>query len=961
MPAVALPVSRCSECGFENPRRWVSCARCGHLLGPGLGQTVTRRLSTITRNISLSNDELVEVDGEASTNEENSDGDGDDKTRLFHVSTTIDARPLVGQDAAVGTLRQQIDLAFSERRVTLTHVQGGAGMGRTRLLERASELAARQWLNTRVCYAACRSHDDGPYAPFSRYLLERFGVTPASSPSQVRADMLSTVTDALPDASADEARELTHLLGHIAAIPFPDSPILAALTGSPDELHERACQALLQLLQGDARTRPLLLLLDDMQRAEADAFALIERLLASPMPMPIAIVVAGDESIAPQVAKLAELAPTHIARIQPLRESDIVDLVTALMPRLHSTPDAFVSALCHRSQGNPSALRELIRVSEERGLFVEVNDALEIDMARFERGELPLTLSDAVRARLAALPAHELMVMQWAAVVGELFWDGALLAIARFESARPAPQIDPILRWTQAQDELRLAEALEQLELKGFVVRLGDPVRPGLCEYTFPVAGTRSIVYAELPESSCRARHAIVARWIRLATPLAKEGAAATLGLHLERAGQAAEAARAYLTASAEERARLRTTMALRYAQKALSLTAADETGGRIEALHEVGSLLATLGQYPQATAAFSEIVELAWKLGARGAGGAALNRLARIHRQRGEHGSALEYLHRALLLFRDAHDERGIASTYDDMAQVHRSLGDLEPALGAAEQALAARRSMQDARGEAVSLTTIGLIELDRGRLALARQHFEAALDVRQRGDVSDPEGVLQTEIGLGRLEFHEGSPPSAIERFAVALERAREMNHRQLQSRLLLCSGEAQLALGAIERAQQLLLEARALAGSLRDQKALTEVELQLGLCALAHDDGSAAQKLTAALTLAREHGTRETIATAHRAVARVRARTLFDQDRVSASDDASAAESSFRESIRIFEESGNAREAARTRAELGYHLVERGAGERARAALGEAYAALKPLALPDLARVTETLEQL
>ena len=311
--------------------------------------------------------------------------------------------------------------------------------------------------------------------------------------------------------------------------------------------------------------------------------------------------------------------------------------------------------------------------------------------------------------------------------------------------------------------------------------------------------------------------------------------------------------------------------------------------------------------------------------------------------------------------MFRDAHDERGIASTYDDMAQVHRSLGDLEPALRAAEEALAARRSMQDARGEAVSLTTIGLIELDRGRLSLARQQFEAALDVRQRGEVSDPEGVLQTEIGLGRLEFHEGSPPSAIERFAVALERAREMNHRQLQSRLLLCLGEAQLALGASERAQQLLLEARALAGNLRDQKALTEVELQLGLCALAHDDGSAPQKLTAALTLAREHGTRETIATAHRALARSRSRTLFDQERAGASDDATAAESSFRESIRIFEESGNLREAARTRAELGYHLVERGAGARARAALGEAYAALKPLALPDLARVTETLEQL
>src|SRR6201999_2485972 len=34
---VAALVVRCAESGFENPRRWVACARCGHLLGPGHG------------------------------------------------------------------------------------------------------------------------------------------------------------------------------------------------------------------------------------------------------------------------------------------------------------------------------------------------------------------------------------------------------------------------------------------------------------------------------------------------------------------------------------------------------------------------------------------------------------------------------------------------------------------------------------------------------------------------------------------------------------------------------------------------------------------------------------------------------------------------------------------------------------------------------------------------------------
>jgi hypothetical protein len=60
-------------------------------------------------------------------------------------------------------------------------------------------------------------------------------------------------------------------------------------------------------------------------------------------------------------------------------------------------------------------------------------------------------------------------------------------------------------------------------------------------------------------------------------------------------------------------------------------------------------------------------------------------------------------------------------------------------------------------------------------------------------------------------------------------------------------------------------------------------------------------------------------------------------------------------------MFEESGNFHEAACTRAELGFYLAERAGGARARAALGEAHAALEPFSSPTLDRVARTLEQL
>ena len=78
---------------------------------------------------------------------------------------------------------------------------------------------------------------------------------------------------------------------------------------------------------------------------------------------------------------------------------------------------------------------------------------------------------------------------------------------------------------------------------------------------------------------------------------------------------------------------------------------------------------------------AFEEIVRLAWVFGARGRGGAALNRIARIERERGEPRSgARPPTRRRCSLFSSIGDQRGVASSHDDMAQIHRMRGELEP-----------------------------------------------------------------------------------------------------------------------------------------------------------------------------------------------------------------------------------------------------------------------------------------
>lgn len=956
MAPQGIVVTTCSECGFESPRRWIGCARCGQLLGPRFvardGRTDALDTSTTQRSPWPSiEEEARRKAASARVEPQPSSGTSEpDTLELVRPPSLMDGRPLLGQDAVLDALRARIADAFLHGGATLTLISGPAGSGRTRVLERASEFAAQRFVNARVLYAGCRNSEEGPYAPFSRLLLERFDITPASSPATVRDEIMGTVTHALGSRDPEQRIEAAHLLGHIAGVPFPGSVALERLAASPHELRERAALALRGLLEGDCGHGQLIVLLDDMHRAEHDAWQMLEVLAGTESK--IAFVVAGDSNIETHVDVLSGLAKTSLVHLQPLGDREVAELVKSLLPTLRAAPEAFVSALCHRSRGNPSALTELVRALEERGLFKPASSGgLEVDLAMLARGELPLTMGDAVKARLSSLDPSELTVIRHASVVGELFWDGALLALARSEHAGfESPE--PLAVWGEQADEQRLAEALRVLEAKRFIVRLGVSPVPGLSEYTFQFAGARAVVYGELPARTREQWHGTVAHWMTLATGLPSEGLSAALARHLERAGHPLRAAEAYLQAAEEERTRLRTSMAVRHVARALPLAVSDEVQLRIRVLHEHGSLLTTLGRYDDAHRSFAEIVRLAYRVGARGTGAAALSRIARIYRQRGDYVAALAHFEQALALFRAADDRRGVASTQDDLAQVHRLIGHLERALSSAQEALEIRTRSQDARGQAVSHNTLGFIEIDRGNFAEAKQQLEAALSIRL--SIGDHEGAVQTRIGLGRLAFQQSRLRDAVRTYTQAFDSARELGSQRLQCHLMNNLAEAHLASGNAQAAHELLIEARRVATSLRDQRALSEIQRNIGLVALAVHDPRADQQLSEALELARECGTLQAVALAHRGLARLRS-----QAHAAGSD--APAEPSFRESIRIFEECGSWHELARTQAELGVHLLERGAIAGAREALTEAYVTMKRLSLPELARVGERLAQL
>lgn len=948
----------CRTCGFVNPRIWRACARCGRTLTEASREESSRppRIETV----ETSDDDTLVTPAPRMVNPPSTPPPPNVPVQPSQ-ETVIDIRapmadleaPLIGQVEGAAVVRDGIERAFTLGLPTVVAVEGGRGSGKTRMLIYASEFAARIAPDVRILYAACREGGDGAYAPLARLLLDRFGVTPSSAPSIVRGQMATVVGEALGTTEAIPVAETTHLLGHIAGVPFPDSPFLVPLEGNPEELRRRAQAAFRRLMQGDAQKRPILVLLDNMHEAEADAWELLETLVGGDGH--ISVVIAGGPPTAERALRVPARGGVATGPIAAFDEEDVSAMLLVLLPTLTGTPEPLVSAVTHRSQGNPAELRELVFSLMDAGLFRETDDGLEADLDLLARGTMPVTSEDAVRARLSKLDALDRATLDRAAVVGHVFWSGAVLAQMRSERDAPGNLSDPATLWPDDDDENALLASLARLEERGFIERSGASDLAGTREYVFVHAATRSLVYDETKAELRTKRHSTVARFLAVRAELSREGVAAMIAPHLERAGLNARAGRAYLEAAAYERAKLRTSAALRFVEKAIPLIDVHDVARRVDALHEHGSLLTTLGRYEEARAAFTEMLRLAWQLGAPNKGGAALNRLGRIERQRGADEGAQKLLERALALFRRAGDLRGVASTLDDLAQIQRLRGDRDAALAGAHEALQIRRAHADQRGEAVSLYTLGTIELGSGHLATGEGFLQQSLAIRQT--INDIEGITQCQSALGILAYETGDRKSAIAAWRDALMHARETGDRRSQAFLLNNIGEALTAEKEYAEAADSLAEAGELANALADLRAQAEIERNIGILALSRGDDEAARILEHALLLAEEYGAPEAKALAHRAVGQLRARTVFGE--TGGVD--TRAESSFEQSIKIFREIGNQKEAARSLAELGRHLIERGDTARARERLTEARDLMRRIGLPEAAQLDATLREL
>jgi len=611
--------------------------------------------------------------------------------------------PLTGRDRELELLTSVWSRAVGEQRSHLVTVLGPPGIGKSRLCREFTSFIGDS--GGRIVRGRCLPYEErSGYQAFARLARDAAGILGSDPPDLARTKLETKVDALLPeDERADTLRYLLLLLGLAPDDEVRDGRLLFFAARRFVE-----CMSLEQ---------PTLFLFEDVHWADGSELELLTYLGQFVRDAPATLLAtARPELLDAHPTWGSGLGAQTTIPLEPL-PPDVAQALARQLVELAGAGGADAARLAEVAGGNPLFLEELAASVAEFG----VSD------------ELPVTVREAIAARIDALPHNAREALLAAAVIGRTFWRGVLADIA--------PDVD-------------VDEALHTLEARDFVRRDSATQLAGDAQYMFKHMLTREVAYSTVPRAARRELHASVARHIEDA--LVSETLSTILAYHWREAGEPARAIPYLLDAADRARRSWARGAVIDLYTRAFEL--ADDNALRRTIRLQRGLALVELDDY---RAAIEELSTLAPEL----AGAEKLDALL---------GLALSYIWTE----RDAE----AIETGTDAVELARTLGDrsgLAAALAAHSEGLAQRGGEGDLDralelgDESLDLWEPGerpfflthMLHLHANLLAW-RGQYERSLGLSQRTrsiarDVHSPEAVLRGEglealalAGLGRHE---------------------------------------------------------------------------------------------------------------------------------------------------------------------------------------------------------------
>ena len=463
--------------------------------------------------------------------------------------------PLVGRLPEMQSLDDALQAMRTQREPRIVTILGAAGVGKSRLVhDFLGKLRASRDSEVRVFRGSARGAGDS-FAIFASILRARFGLVEGMDDGAAKDRVRAQVAAVLDDRKVGD---VVYYLGQLLYLDFEESPLTKAVADDPAESRLLRRSVIRSFLEADANKQPLCLVFDDLQDAHGDSLGLLGFLLDN-LSGPVLAICAGRNELETRSDGWRKLGGAKHAAVElsPLNEHDANTMMEALLAPCGEPPRQLVDAACQLAGGNPRLLEQMVRIFHDTGV-VEDEDALaetpvwQVHLDKLQTVRLPLTVDDAVQARIAALAPTHRELLEHSAAIGSVFWLGALVVLHRIDKTPPE-------LWAAADDTdaRTLREHLQELVDRDYVLRLPDSSFPGDEEYVFKHNLERERVSRLTSPSVAKRYHQAIADWLEHQADMRiHEEYVAMLAMHREAAGSQRQAAVAYVEAGDVARSR---------------------------------------------------------------------------------------------------------------------------------------------------------------------------------------------------------------------------------------------------------------------------------------------------------------------------------------------------------------------------------------------------------------------
>jgi tetratricopeptide (TPR) repeat protein/transcriptional regulator with XRE-family HTH domain len=229
---------------------------------------------------------------------------------------------------------------------------------------------------------------------------------------------------------------------------------------------------------------------------------------------------------------------------------------------------------------------------------------------------------------------------------------------------------------------------------------------------------------------------------------------------------------------------------------------------GQANALTNLGSVRWRMGDYPGATKAAEQALEIYRDLGNRLGQANALTYLGRTRHMTGDYPGAVRALEQALEIYRDLGNRLGEAIALTYLGRARHMTGDHLGAVHALEQALEIYGDLGDRFGQANALVPLGFVRRRTGDYPGASQALEQALGIFR--DIGGRTGEASTLNEWGTLYRVGGELTQAEGCHLQALELARAISSSWDEAHALAGLGRCAIADGHATQAGVLLRRA-------------------------------------------------------------------------------------------------------------------------------------------------------